>query len=142
MKTLFHEEELKALECFKCGEDLLHPPKGHLIFKEEGSNGQYTLLDVKWVCSSCDQRFYMPSKELWLWKDISDLFIPEMLISWILGIIKDLYKKETTFSDEAMENIFKFLLIVFPHISKELTASQKEELENLYTIPRFLGGLG
>ena len=141
MKTLFHNDELKVLECFNCGKDLLHPPNGHLVFKSEWKDHQQINLDIRWVCKSCDHLYRHPYKH-WHWKDLTDLFIPDVLIQWILGIIVGLHTKTETFSDEAMEKIMKLLLIIFPYISKEMTKQQKKVFENLHNIPRYMGGLG
>jgi hypothetical protein len=138
MKTLFSISETTDLNCHICGKDLLDPPNGHLVIKNELKNDKRVILDILWVCSNCDWGLF----KQWGWKDISDLFIPECLVSFILGILAGLHGGYESFSDKAMENLMKFLLIIFPHISKELTVEQKRELKDLYEIPRFLGGLG
>jgi hypothetical protein len=54
----------------------------------------------------------------------------------------DFHMGRVKFSDEAMEKTMQLLLIIFPRIFKEITSEQKEELDLLYELPRFLGGLG
>ena len=139
MKTLFTEEELKTLECYCCGKDLLNPPNGHLLIKHEYKDDQMIVTDIRWLCQSCDN--HDPYRD-WGWKELSDLFIPEVLVQWILGIVTGLHTQREIFLDNAMETLMKLLLIIFPHISKQITSEQKKTLENLYMMPRFLGGLG
>ena len=139
MKTLFNEEELRGLQCYHCGKSLLNPPTGHLLMKDEWKGDKQIISDIRWVCCSCDNNGIY---KRWGWKDLPDLFIPEVLIQWILGIMVSLHNKTAEWSDETMENLMKLLLIIFPHVSKEITTEQKKTLESLHWIPRCLGGLG
>jgi hypothetical protein len=139
MKTLFTFEETTNLNCYHCGKDLLNPPNGHLLFKNEWKDDQMTIIDIRCLCRSCD--WNDPYRD-WAWKDISDLLIPDYFIQWIIGIIVSLHQKQQTFSDEAMENLQKVLFIIFPKISKEITDAQKKVFQDLHLIPRYLGGLG
>ena len=139
MKTLFRENELLTLECEQCGKDLLNPPNGHLLLKDEYKTDRRIISDIRWLCRSCDNDRIYGS---WGWKDLPDLFLSKYLIQWILGIMVDFHMGRVKFSDEAMEKTMQLLLIIFPRIFKEITSEQKEELELLYELPRFLGGLG
>jgi hypothetical protein len=139
VKTLFSKDEIEALKCQHCGKDLLNPPNGHLLMKDEYKGDQMIVSDIRWVCRSCDNDHIYKS---WGWKDLPDLFIPEVLVQWILGIMIGLHTQREKFSDEAMEKLMKFLLIIFPHISKEITLQQRNTLKSLYEIPRCTGGLG
>jgi len=141
MKMLFSKEEIEFLRCHHCGKYLLNPPNGHLVIKSEWEDNQQIISDFRWVCKSCDHLYRYPH-EHWNWKDLPDLFIPDVLVQWILGIMVGLHTKTETFSDEAMEKTMKLLLILFPHISKKITTQQEKTLKTLYEIPRFLGGLG
>jgi hypothetical protein len=139
MKTLFNLKEIESLECDHCGKDLLNPPDGHLLMKDEWKGDQMIVSDIRWLCRSCDK--HDPYRN-WGWKELSDLFIPDVLVQWILGILIGLHTKREAFSDEAMEKMIKFLLIIFPHISKKITPRQRDTLKSLYEIPRCIGGLG
>lgn len=139
MKILFTKEETTHLKCDWCGKDLLNPPDGHLLMKDEWKDDRMIITNILWLCRSCD---HDDPYRNWGWKDIPDLLIPEYFIQWIMGIITGLHGKQQSFSDEAMEKVQKLLFIIFPHISKEMTPEQEKELKNLHEIPRFLGGLG
>lgn len=141
MKTLFESEEL-VLKCFRCGKDLLNPPDGHLLTEDhwikEGGLTRRFVDQIIWVCRACDSDGIYG---LWGWNDIPDLFIPEYFIQKVVGIINELHCG-TKFSDRAIENLLKLLVIVCAHISKEVTPEQRKTLDRLYDIPKYLGGLG
>jgi hypothetical protein len=142
MKTLFTKEEITDLLCCHCGKDLLNPPNGHLLINDQWNEDrkQTRIIDILWLCCSCDK--HRSTYRRWGWKDIHDLFIPEVLIQWLLGVLEALHTQSQTFSDEAMEKLMKLLLIIFPHISKKITPEQRKILETLHAIPRCIGGLG
>lgn len=139
MKTLFSIDETAHLECHLCGKDLLNPPNGHLLMKDEWKDDCLIIVDLKWICQSCNNG---DPYRRWGWKDISDLLIPDVLIQWIMGIITGLHSKRESFTDDAMEKLQKLLFTIFPHISKKMTVEQRRVFRNLHDIPRCLGGLG
>lgn len=91
---------------------------------------------VKWVCKgSCDDTMRNRIRRLNphlidSWEDIVDVTIPVKYIEWVMAIFNELHR-ETKYSDEAFRNIKKFMINIFPHISRHLTTEEKARMKDL-----------
>jgi len=139
-----------SLECHICKKDLLEQKdKGVITLWQVMKNGDYSKSDVfqciHWTCRGhCDQVLRHRKRHEGLidgWEDIGDVMMPTVFFKWIISILNE-QRAGVTYSDEAFDALKQFLLILFPHVSRHLSAREKERIQSLAQIPAYLGGMG
>ncbi len=148
--AIFSQREV--LECEACGKDLLLPePSGIFVLWR---NAESTLelgdelVDVHWCCKGhCDS--ILESKMLKIhglnvsdaWQDLSDLCVPLIYLQWLMGLFNG-YQQGDQWSAEAFEKIKSILIVLYQHVARDASPAEKERIQDLTKIPRYLGGLG
>jgi hypothetical protein len=145
---LFREEP--ALSCVYCGKSLLDPkPHGIVVVWTTLSRNEELRKErtefLYWCCKGpCDkvlqQRYYRKGI-IDGWEDIADLIIPVTYIRWVMVMLNRLHGGMTC-SDEAFKNVKTLLLNLFPLVSRDMRAKEKERIDGLSVIPSYLGGWG
>lgn len=146
---LFSGQE--TLRCKNCGRDLLMENEGIVVSWErlipDTPQSQSRVEDFYWCCKgSCDQllklRFsneHSGSPAVDVWEDIPDIRIPIIFIHWVMATFNDL-RAGVSYDDSAFENYKHFILTLFPYISRNMTAMEREKIMTIQRIPEFLGG--
>jgi hypothetical protein len=141
-----------TLHCKNCGRDLLVAKEGIVvIWKRQISDtlqSQTHVEDFYWCCKgNCDQllklRFsneHSGSHIFDSWEDIPDIGIPTMFIRWVMAAFNE-SRAGVSYSDSAFENYKQFILALFPYVSRNITATEREKIAAIQRIPAFLGGL-
>lgn len=141
------------LKCDFCGKNLLEPKKsGIVVIWEKVSDYRENeeineVVDIYCCCKgNCDHvlnNIYYTKYENIVngWEDIPDICIPTIYLKWINSTLHELYSN-AKYSEESFKKIKRILLSIFPYISRELTDSEKETINDLTELPSFLGGLG
>lgn len=138
----------EELKCEACGKDLLDSKKGVIVIfekynREERKREEY--VDAYISCKGhCDNRLRSMHLKPGLidgWEDISDISIPTFYLKWIMGLLNQQHNG-IKFSDKVFEKIKDLLLAIFPYVSRDLTADERDRIKDLMTIPSFLGGMG
>lgn len=134
------------LECIICGKELLEQDDKGIVTFWEIFNEDYAE-HVFWSCRGhCDQVLRITireknSKLIDRWEDIADVMMPTIFIKWVMSIMNN-QQSGSKYSDEAFDNLKKFLMQIFPYISRNLTTKEKERVRLLMTLPTYFGGLG
>ena len=141
------------LTCEYCGKNLLEPTRSGIVViweawhdhrKDENIN---EVIDIYYCCKgNCDSmlkhKFYAKYENVVDgWEDIPDICIPTIYLKWLNSIFHELYGG-AKYSPAAFDKIKNIMLAVFPYISRQLTAEEKEAIKGVATIPSYLGGLG
>ena len=142
--------ESPKLICAYCQKNLLEPqPSGIIVFWErhrkdyEKEPQRYE--EIYWCCKGhCDDKLSKPRHGRNMidgWEDIPDVIIPHVFIKWVMTSLNEL-RGGTEYSDQAFSNFKKFLLNIYPFVTRNLSSEEKERLESLMNIPSYLGGMG
>ncbi|WP_143814963.1 hypothetical protein [Magnetofaba australis] len=75
------------------------------------------------------------------WEDISDLTIPHLYLKWTIGIINGLHSN-SVYSNDAFNASIDLLLNLFPYVARNLSDREIKRMEDLFSLPKALGGLG
>jgi len=141
-----------SLKCKVCNKELFKQEDNGIItiwkrkridYEKDSEYIEY----IFWTCRGhCDNTLanYMRAKNPNLidgWEDVSDVMMPTIFIKWIMSVLNE-HRNKVIYSDDAFENLKKFILQVFPYISRHLTSKEKEHIKSLGMIPSYLGGLG
>lgn len=145
---LFKQEP--ELLCAYCNKSLLKPePHGIVVVwttmaRNESGTKERTEY-VYWCCKGeCDKALGTKHRRRELidgWEDIPDLINPTAYIRWAMAVINQLHQG-MNYSDEALEHMKKFLLNLFPLVSRDMTTDEQARLRSLSAIPSYLGGWG
>lgn len=139
-----------SLKCKYCEKELLNPEGNGIIVlwerhREDYEKEKQRYEEIYWCCKGhCDstlsgQRRHKP----WIdgWEDIPDVMMPTIFIKWVMAILNE-HHAGVEYSEEAFEQLKRFILNVFPHISRHLTEKETERIKSLGMIPSCFGGLG
>ena len=144
--------EKPSLKCEVCAKELLdQKDKGVIIiwerFDREKKLDHKQVEYIFWTCRGhCDDLLCNKMRAAHTnlvdgWEDISDVMIPTIFIKWVMSTLNEQHAGKR-YSDQAFKNLKTFLLRIFPYISRQLSKSDKEQIETLMEIPSYLGGLG
>jgi hypothetical protein len=143
---IFHDEP--ELFCANCQKNLLQPLPSGIIVEWSSLNPDYTINSIEavyWCCKGgCDQSLARRhSRKGWSdgWEEIPDLIAPIAYLRWFLTVINELQSGKK-YSSQAIAEMKKFLINVFPSVAREMTQAEKERIMNLRMIPSGLGGWG
>lgn len=75
------------------------------------------------------------------WEDVTDLTIPTVFIHWVMSFVNQLHRGRE-FEPEAFDAIKEITLAVAPHVLRNHTTAEREQVKRLGKIPMWLGGLG
>lgn len=140
-----------SLKCKVCGQELFeNDDKGVVLVWEkmrtDYQNEPLKIEYVAWTCRGrCDEVICacVDAERNDLidgWEDIEDVMIPTIYIKWVMSIFNQM-NEGAIYSKDAFDNMKKFLISVFPYVSRHLTDKEKERIQSLGMIPAFLGGL-
>lgn len=130
----------EKLLCRSCGRDLLRqmrikgPARSLVTFwKNEGDKGR-RIDDLYWTCKNgCDFQLAGTWKPAGLcytgWADLSDFRIPTHFLRTVMVFANKLYQHEI--GGVAFEKFKTLLCALFPLVARDLTADEKEELDDL-----------
>ena len=147
---LFSDQD--TLHCKNCGRDLLTENDGIVVSWQrlilDAPQSQRRVEDVYWCCKgNCDQllkqRFsndHSGYHAVDTWEDIPDIRIPIIFIRWVMATFNEL-RAGVSYDDSAFENYKQFILTLFPYVSRNMTAMEREKIATIQSIPEFLGGL-
>lgn len=130
---------LPSLKCQVCDKELLGESKEGIILSWVSLNEDYSdkkIEFINWVCKGdCDKALVSKMRSVHpklvdRWEDIPDVAIPEQYLRWMLVIFNKLHG-ESKYSDEAFKDIKNFMINIFPYISRHLTTSETERMEDL-----------
>lgn len=128
-----------SLRCQICDKELLGEEKHGIILSWISLNKDYSdkkIEFINWVCKGdCDKALVSRMRSthpklIDRWEDIPDVAIPEHYLRWMLVIFNELHGK-SKYSDEAFKDMKKFMINIFPFISRHLTISETERMEDL-----------
>lgn len=138
---IFVEEP--SLKCHYCDKELLDLEANGIIViwkrqRKDYEKEKQRYEEIYWCCKGhCDatlsaQRQHKP----WIdgWEDIPDVMIPTIFIKWVMTMLNE-HHSGIEYSDEAFEKLKKFMLNVFPHISRHLTEKEMDRVKSLSMIP-------
>lgn len=147
--NLFSDQD--TLRCINCDTDLLSENEGIVVIwkdlRYDTPESQNHVEDFYWCCKgNCDQilqqRFFgehTGSHAIDMWEDIPDIRIPIMFVRWVLATFNEL-RAGVMYEDSAFENYKQFMLTLFPYVSRNMTAKEKEKIARIQLLPEFLGG--
>lgn len=142
-----------GLQCKVCGKELLSQDDKGVIslwqrirtdYEKEPKHFEYIFWTCRGNCDRALQQFIREQTNKRLidgWEDIGDVMMPTVFIKWVMPILNQL-RSGTIYSDQAFEDLKKFLLNVYPFACRHLTEKEKERVQSLMMIPSYLGGLG
>ena len=145
---IFKEEP--SLRCAYCKMDLLSPePTGIIVLwkrlRLDYENEPLQYEDIYWCCRGhCDKAMaasHANKKLVDSWEDIPDIIVPQVFIKWIMASLNNL-RDGAKYSDKAFSNYKRFLLNIYPFVTRDLSTREEEQLKNLMDIPSYLGGMG
>lgn len=143
---IFHDEP--ELLCANCQKDLLQPLPSGIVVEWSSLNPDYTRKSIEavyWCCKGgCDQALARRhAREDWSdgWEDIPDLIAPIAYLRWFLTVINEIHSGKR-YSDQAIADMKRFLINLFPSVAREMTEAEKERIMRLRMIPSGLGGWG
>ncbi|MEI6738265.1 MAG: hypothetical protein WCL29_07300 [Pseudomonadota bacterium] len=134
------------LPCAWCGKNLLEPTPQGLVVLWSTSNTKVTAPSVTvnhyihlYCCCRGDCDLHLKAKYSNKdrrngWYDLSDFTIPTYYMDMAIGLATDLHKGHV-YSDEAYNNYKQLLVILFSHVSRNLTKKEKQRLSLLDSIP-------
>jgi hypothetical protein len=142
----------EPLVCEVCGTNLLLPkPSGIFVLwqKYDGSSHHHEeFVDVHWCCKgNCDQvlerRMYNKhgSDILDTWEDIPDMCVPLVYLKRLMGLFNGFQDKDK-WSPDAFKKLKTLLVAIYPHIVRDASPDEMERIQELSSIPSYLGGLG
>jgi Restriction endonuclease len=146
---IFSEDS--ELNCAYCKKSLLHPNlHGIIVVWTSKVDGETERTEgVYWCCKGqCDKALQQKYRQkhnsdscIDGWEDIPDLIVPVAYVRMVITTLND-FHRGMKYSDEAFENMRKFLMNLFPLVSRETTTNEKEHINDLSMIPAYLGGWG
>lgn len=130
------------LKCDNCGKDLLKTKHGIFVVlndfnstKISKSGNEYSEeKSIYYSCKGkCDIILEQKFRKLGLfnggWEDIEDLMIPTIFIQNIIAYMNQLTDQDiTSGAHEKMKNLY---ISIFPHITRELTSTERERVKSL-----------
>lgn len=145
-------QDKPSLKCKVCKKELLDTDDKGVITLWKRIRTDYEtepehFEHIFWTCrGNCDRALtrYIHSKTTGLidgWEDIKDVMMPTVFIKWVMTVLNEQHTG-TVYSEEAFEDLKKFLLNVYPFACRHLTGNEKERVQSLMMIPAYLGGMG
>lgn len=128
-KAQLHLEE-EPLACAYCKRDLLAEDRagmGMLVLWEDTTTRQIDT--VYWCCKGhCDsalgKRYSAPSHTD-IWDELGDYTLPTIYILSVTHYLTSI-NEGRRFSEDALANLRKFMILTFHHVSRDLTPNEKE----------------
>ena len=140
------ENKYVPLECYACGKDVLetmykNPYSGIVVFLQDHTDEKLPVTrEVYWCCKgSCDRKLQKQRLALNYitgWEDMGDLIIPAYFLDWVFTIFNNLRSGKEQYTDEAFENLKRFIVAISQRVLREMSGSERERVYSLLKIGR------
>lgn len=140
------EDEYVPLKCYACGKDLLetmykHQYSGIVVFLQDYTDETQPIIrEVYWCCKGgCDRSLQLQRSapnHITGWEDMDDLIIPVYFLDWVFTHFNTLRSGKDRYTDDAFENLKRFIVAISQRVLREMTDSEKERAYSLFKIGR------
>ncbi len=116
----------RTINCTVCGKDLMENPDLSLVNIIQDVQTR-KIICVKPCCKGeCDKMVSGNVKqgEISGWKDISDFTNPYLYLKHVMAVLNGMYAGEGFENEQAFEDYKKFLIDMYPYITRELSEEE------------------
>lgn len=123
-------DKTEDVVCSVCGKNLLEDPDMallNIILNEDNK-----IVHVKPCCKGdCDHKISRMVKddESSGWKDIKDFTNPYLYMKHLMSVLNSMFDGKGFENKEAFENYKKFVLSMYPYVTRNLTDEDKEQIK-------------